>query len=289
MRVGVIRGPGRAALAWLTALSIGGLAACGAGSAASTPARTSRPTTGPLETRVRVLQMNLCNSGRAACYAGGRAVSMAVTLAHEDRPDMITLNEVCRDDVRVLKQAMSMAWRGATIAEAFASAKDRPSQAPVLCRNGQEFGDAVLVMAPSSSADVRTGVYPVQDSSDPEERVWACIDLARRFSACTTHTASTNATVALEQCRYLLTSVVPGIRRRSGGAPAILGGDLNLPARSSPSALACLPTGYQHTDDDAVQHVVASPGAELRSRSVIDMQGTTDHPGLLVDLAFNAR
>jgi hypothetical protein len=35
--------------------------------------------------------------------------------------------------------------------------------------------------------------------------------------------------------------------------------------------------------------VVVSPGLSLRSRSVIDMQGTTDHPGLLVDVALARR
>jgi hypothetical protein len=104
--------------------------------------------------------------------------------------------------------------------------------------------------------------------------------------ACTTHTASTNATVALEQCRYLFKSVVPGISHRAAGTPFILGADLNLTSRGSPSALACLPGGYQRSADDAVQNVVASPGVEVGSRSVIDMQGTTDHPGLLVDLAL---
>ncbi len=289
MHVGLLRSSGRAPLAWLLALSISGLGACAAGHAASNPTSPSRPSTGPPGTPVRVLQMNLCNSGRAACYTGGRAVSTAVALVHQHRPDMISLNEVCRDDVRVLKQAMSATRPAGTIATTFAPAMDRPSRAPVRCENDQQFGDAVLVVVPSSTSDVSTfsGLYPVQDPGDPEERVWACIDLAGRFSACTTHTASTSATVALEQCRYLLTSVAPGIRGRSGGTPLILGADLNLPARGSPSASACLPSGYRHADDDALQNVVASPGAEVRSRTVIDMQGTTDHPGLLVDLTLS--
>jgi len=288
MRVGFMSDPGRVALTWLMALSISGLAACDAGHAASDLTSRSRPVIGPLETPLRVLQMNLCNSGRAACYTGGRAVSMAVALVHQHRPGMVSLNEVCRDDVRVLKQAMSATRPAGEIASAFAPAKDRSGQAPVLCQNGQEFGDAVLVMVPSPTPGIRSisGVYPVQDSSDVEGRVWACIDLPKRFLACTTHTASTNATVALEQCRYLFGSVVPGISHRAAGTPFILGADLNLTSRGSPSALACLPGGYQRTADDAVQNVVASPGVEVGSRSVIDMQGTTDHPGLLVDLAL---
>ena len=269
-------------------LSVGCLAGCDAGRAASERSSMSRPSTTPVETRVRVLQLNLCNSGRAACYAGGRAVSMAVALVHQHRPDMVTLNEVCRDDVRVLKQAMSATSSAVTIASAFTAAKERSTQAPVRCQNGQEFGDGVVVVLPSPAAGSRShsGVYPMQDPDDPEQRVWVCIDLATRFAACTTHTTSASTTTALEQCRYLLHSVVPRVSRRDGGAPVILGADLNLTARGSPSPQSCLPSGYQRTDDDARQHVVVSPGIGLRSRSVIDMQGTTDHPGLLVDVAL---
>ncbi|WP_460626803.1 endonuclease/exonuclease/phosphatase family protein [Intrasporangium mesophilum] len=240
---------------------------------------------------MRVLQMNLCNSGRARCYTGGRAVGMAVALVHRFRPHMISLNEVCSDDVRVLKKAMSVAFPAADVVSAFMSAKDRPSQAPVRCQNGQEFGDGVVVVVSSPARGGRSysGVYPVQDPDDPEERVWVCIDLEGRFTACTTHTASANTTVALEQCRYLLTSAVPRITRGYGGEPVILGADLNLAALGSPSPQSCLPNGYQRTDDAGLQNVVVSPGIGVRPQSVIDMQGTTDHPGLLVDVALYGR
>ena len=98
---------------------------------------------------------------------------------------------------------------------------------------------------------------------------------------------SADTTVALNQCRYLLNSVVPRIGSRDGVGRIILGADLNLAARGSPSPQACLPSGYQRTDDDGRQNVVVSPGVELRSHSIIDMQGTTDHPGLLVDVAIS--
>ena len=249
----------------------------------------SRPTIGPGETTVRVLQMNLCNSGRADCYSGGRAVSMAAALIHHDRPEIVSLNEVCRDDVRVLKQAMSTTFPAATVASAFKSAEDRPTQAEVRCQNGQQFGDGVLAVVPSPAHGFRSysGVYPVQDLNDPEERVWVCIDLATQFSACTTHTASTSTTIALAQCRYLLNSAVPMMSRRDGGDPIILGADLNLAARGSPSPQSCLPRGYQRTDDGALQHVVVSPGIGVRSHSAIDMRGTTDHPGLLVEVVLS--
>jgi hypothetical protein len=290
MRVRLVRGPRRGATAAsILALCLGCLAGCTADRAASDPISSGRPTTGQDQTTVRVLQMNLCDSGRAPCFSGGRAVSRAVALIHEDRPDMVSVNEICRHDIRVLKQAMSAAFPASVVASAFTPAQDRPTQAPVRCQNGQQFGDGVLVVVASPAVGVRSysGVYPVQDPNDPEERVWVCIDLATRFSACTTHTASTNRAIALDQCRYLLGSAVPTIRRRDGGDPIILGADLNLSARGSPSPQSCLPNGYHRTDDDALQDVVVSPGVGVRSHSAIDMQGTTDHPGLLVDAVLS--
>jgi hypothetical protein len=290
MRVRLVRGPRRAAAAAsLLVFCVGCLAGCATDRAASDPTRVSRPTIGPVGTTVRVLQMNLCNSGRAQCYSGGRAVTMAVALIHQHRPEMVSLNEVCRDDLRVLKQAMSATVPAAAVASAFTAAKDRPTLSPVRCQNGQQFGDGVLAVVSSPAPGLRSysGVYPVQDPQDPEERVWVCIHLDTRFSACTTHTASANTTIALNQCRYLLNSVVPRIGRRDGGDPIILGADLNLAARGSPSPQACLPSGYQRTDDGALQNVVVSPGIRVRSHSVIDMHGTTDHPGLLVDVVLS--
>jgi hypothetical protein len=247
-------------------------------------------TIGPGETTVRVLQMNLCNSGRADCYSGGRAVSMAAALIRHHEPDMVSLNEVCRDDVQALKQAMSVTFPTAAVASAFKAAVDRPTRAPVHCQNGQQFGDGVLAAVPSGAHGFRSysGIYPNQDVHDPEERVWVCIDLATQFAACTTHTASTSSSIALSQCQYMLNSAAPMMSRRDGDDPIILGADLNLAARGSPSPASCLPRGYQSTDDGALQDVVVSSGIEARSRSVIDMRGTTDYPGLLVEVVLPA-
>jgi hypothetical protein len=272
--------------AWL-AVSLVWWSGCAADRAASNPTGLRQPTVGPGETAVRVLQMNLCNSGRADCFSGGRAVSTAATLIDQHRPAMVSLNEVCLDDVQVLKQTMSTTFPAAVIASAFKSAQDS-THAPVRCLNGQQFGDAVLAVVPPRARGFRSdsGVYPDQDPNDPEERVWVCIDLATQFSACTTHTASTSRSVALAQCRYLLSSVAPMLGHRDGGDPIVVGADLNLPALGSPSSRSCLPRGYTATDDGALQDVVVSSGVLTRAHSAIDMRGTTDHPGLLVDVVL---
>lgn len=291
MRLRSFRGPWRArALASFVVLSVGWSAGCAGGGAARYPSGASRQTVAPGERTVRLLQMNLCNSGRAACYDRGRAITVAAALLRHDRPDMVTLNEVCRDDVDVLKRAISSTFHGAPVASAFRAAEDRVTKAPVRCENGQEFGDGVLLVRAPASRHVHifSGVYPMQDPSDVEERVWVCIDLATQFSGCTTHTASTDTAIALAQCRYLLSSAVQTPRRR-GGKPIILAGDLNLRAGGSPNPQSCLPRGYQRTDDGALQDVMASPGITIRSHAAIDMQGATDHPGLLVDLVLSSR
>jgi hypothetical protein len=269
-------------------MSLGCLAGCSADRVASNPSSVSQPTIAPGETTVRVLQMNLCNSGRASCFTG-RAVSTAAAVISHNRPDMVSLNELCRDDVDVLKRALSAITHDAPVASAFMAAQDRHAKAPVRCQNGQEFGDGVLAVRPSArGSSSSSGVYPIQDPGDVEERVWVCIDLARQYSGCTTHTASTNPAIALAQCRYLLSSTVPELRRHDRGE-VIVAGDLNLAVDGSPNPQACLPRGYQRADDGALQYVVASPGIAIQSHSVIDMGGATDHPGLLVDLVLSRR
>lgn len=250
-----------------------------------------QPTIGPAESTVRVLQMNLCDSGRAGCYSGGRAVNVAAALIGRNRPNMVTLNEVCREDVDVLKLAMSATFHGRAVASAFKSAEDRSTKAPVRCQNGQEFGDGVLAVEPSAVGGFRTysGIYPMQDPNDVEERVWVCVDLAPQFSACTTHTASTNTTIALAQCRYLVGSALQLVRRHHSDDRTIVGGDFNVAAGGAPNPQACLPRGYGRADDGALQDVVASPSIAVRSRSVIDMHGSTDHPALLVELVLSQR
>jgi hypothetical protein len=221
---------------------------------------------------LRALQLNLCGSGLAGCYTG-RSVARAAEVIRAERPDIVTLNEVCRDDVSVLERAMT-----GRVTSAFTAAGDRSTDGPVRCRNGQPYGIGLLarVLGPADGYRAVDGVYPMQDADDVEDRVWLC--LAASFYACTTHLASTSAAVALGQCGYLLDTVIPAMRTRPD--PVVLGGDLNLGAQ----AQSCLPPGYQRADDGARQHIAAD-GFTMSSRATIGMHGTTDHPALRVDLA----
>jgi endonuclease/exonuclease/phosphatase (EEP) superfamily protein YafD len=247
----------------------------------------TRPVSGTARSSVRMLQLNLCDSGIAGCYTG-RSVREASELIHAERPDIVTLNEVCRDDVSVLGRALADTGQAGGVAVAFEAAVDRRTAEAFRCRNGQPYGIGIVArVRPSDPRFDRTSaVYPIQDTSDPEERVWLCLHAATGFYACTTHLANTSATVALVQCRYLLDTAIPAERTRGRLDPMVLGGDLNLRSGGSPDARSCLPHGYVHADDGALQHVVASTGVTVRSSRVISMHGATDHPALLVDLSI---
>jgi hypothetical protein len=218
---------------------------------------------------LRVLQMNLCNSGAAGCYTG-RSIAEAATLIAARRPDVVTLNEICRPDVDTLARAFPVGM----VEVAFTPAIDRATGAPVRCRGGQPYGIGLLIKATAGSAPAVGGVYPWQDLFNAEERAWLCAPAPHGFTACTTHLASTSALVAEAQCRYLFDVVLAGIR-----GPVIVGGDFNLDKLAT-----CLPPSYPSKSDGALQYVVAARhDGPMRGRPV-GMSETTDHPALLVSV-----
>lgn len=242
----------------------------------------SAPTTAkPLQ----ILQMNLCDSGIARCYTG-RSVAEAAGVIRADGPDVVTLNEVCRHDVDTLEQALAGVSDGVVVS-AFQAAGDRHTGGAYQCTNGQPYGIGLLVHIPTAYRGYLTysGIYPTQDLNDPEERAWLCLDAIGSFYACTTHLANTSPTVALAQCAYLLHTAIPDVRARNAGyEPTVLGGDLNLGSAGPQDVRACVPSGYVRRGDGGVQYVLATIDFSLTSDRSIVMNGTTDHPGLLVAL-----
>ncbi|MGI5241066.1 endonuclease/exonuclease/phosphatase family protein [Dactylosporangium sp. CA-139066] len=241
----------------------------------SSPA-PGRPALPPL----RVLQLNLCDSGYAGCFSG-RAVPAAATLMRDRRPDVVTLNEICDDDVSTLGAVLHELYPGDTVVRAFRPAYDRRSGRPFLCRNGRVYGIGLLAHLRSPRYSVDGGLYPAQDVTDPEERAWVCVHAPGAYLACTTHLANTKPSVALAQCVYLFGTAVAGLRARSGYEPTVLAGDLNLP-----SVAGCRPSGYADRNDGAVQHVFATGDFLVTTSDALDLSPVTDHPGLLVTLAM---
>jgi hypothetical protein len=84
---------------------------------------------------------------------------------------------------------------------------------------------------------------------------------------------------------------VPSARGPDRAEPAVVAGDFNLGHGEfnfvhvgAGDIQACTPAGYVRTDDGGVQQVLGSSGLTVGATDLIDMRGTTDHPGLLVTL-----
>ena len=238
--------------------------------------------------RLRVLQLNLCNSGIASCYTG-HSVARAAAVIGSVGPNVVTLNEVCREDVSDLEQVLAEGARDGEAVSAFQPAGDRRTAAAFRCRNGQSYGIGLLARFPSldHGYSIHAGIYPTQDTSDPEERAWLCLDTSD-LVACTTHLANTKATVALAQCRYLFDTAIPALPRRGRAEPTVLGADLNLKPHHIPDVRSCLPSGYVQTYDGGTQYIVGSRDLRVSSGTTIGMSKTTDHPGLLGTLSTTA-
>ena len=271
----------RSVAAGCCVLSATASTACGGGAS-----RDMTPPSGSQSVTMRVLQMNLCDSGIAGCYTG-RAVAEAAAVMRAERPDIVTLNEVCRDDVSVLKRALSGAEHGGIVSSAFEAAVQPRGSDAVRCRNGEQYGIGLLArVGPPYRGHTTSGArYPSQDPADTEQRVWLCVHAIAHFYACTTHLTSTSQAVALSQCRHLMETAIPALRTHNPSDPVILGADLNLSDDQSPNAQTCVPPSFVRTDDGGTQYIVVSASFSVISSSVIDMHGTTDHPGLLDDLA----
>jgi hypothetical protein len=267
--------------------------AIGAGSAGLSRGAPGAPG-GVADTQVRVLQMNLCDSGLAGCYTG-QSVTAAAEVIRDQAPDLVTLNEVCRGDVSILERALAESDHVGATVSAFQPARDRRTGEAFRCRDGQPYGIGLVARRPlpdrgftsttSTTSTTSSGIYPIQDAADPEERAWLCVD-AGAFVACTTHLADTSASIAWAQCRYLLGTAVPALRGGAYQAPAVLGGDLNLHVGGSPDVRSCLPVGDRRVDDGGVQDIVVTPEFVIASHELINMHVTTDHPGLLATLAL---
>jgi hypothetical protein len=225
-------------------------------------------------TTVKVLQLNICHSGVAGCYAGAEPVLVkAESVISSTRPQVLSVNEACAGDLARLRAAMGDAQA------VFVAARHRDGT-PVTCTNGQEYGNIVMVATPLAGGPAATGQYAAQDDGD-ELRVWACLP-AGALSACTTHLSARSGTAALAQCQDLMARAAG----YAAAAPVVVAGDLNLRYQGDPDAQDCNRGGFYRKGDGSVQHVFATANLAFSSGQKIDMAGTTDHPGWLVTVTM---
>jgi hypothetical protein len=277
------------------------LAPMGPSAAATTAhARAGRPRgTPPATTRSTAvatgsfweLQLNLCNSGFAGCYANGDAVFEGGDLIYYLAPDLVTLNEICSNDLpNYLQPSLAEAWPGDWTYSVFVPAVDRRTNGAYKCRNGDDFGNAILGRIPAGSYQGVSGwggTYTTQDSGN-EQRTFACAYAIGDHFACTTHLSAAAEPIALAQCRALMFDAVPYIKAVEGSSGrTVVGGDFNLeydPADSE-NAQNCVPAGHTRKGDGDVQHVIFSNDVAFESTSRYGLT-YTDHDGFLVRLVM---
>jgi endonuclease/exonuclease/phosphatase family metal-dependent hydrolase len=244
------------------------LCVTGCGGSAGTAAAALRRA-GPGYT---LMQMNLCLSGLAGCYAKVHypdGIHAAVAEIRRARPDAVTFNEACGDDAARIARQTGYHLR-------FSSIIYHGKRLPCIKPGGRGlFGDAVLTRAAISGS--RTEPFPAQVG--PEQRKWLCATTGIGVEVCTAHLAShdpVEAAANAPQCAQLRALLA----RQTGARAVIFGGDVN---RLS----SCAPRGFwTRTDasghqDPGIQQVYGS--SALRSPAArVTPAAHTDHDVLLV-------
>jgi endonuclease/exonuclease/phosphatase family metal-dependent hydrolase len=246
------------------------LAAMGCGSSPGAAAAAA-PRSG---SEFTLMQMNLCLSGVAGCYAKVEypaGVQEAVARIRELRPDAVTFNEACGGDVAVIARRTGYHARFSTVIY---------GGKPFSCiRPGGRglFGDAVLTKAPIESSVNRA----FRAQAGPERRRWLCVSTRIGVEVCTAHLASPEHVEAVAnkpQCAEL------GAILASRGAAhtVIFGGDVNrLPS--------CAPRGFwTRTDrlarqDPGSQQIYGPVSLRSPAARVVPARHT-DHDVLIVSV-----
>jgi endonuclease/exonuclease/phosphatase family metal-dependent hydrolase len=226
-----------------------------------------------------LLQMNLCNSGMAvSCYSFGQAVDEAVAKIHQYPPDLVMVQEVCRDDLYAgggwgkLTRAMADLYGSDRVSVSFVPARNRFTGSPYQCLNGEQFGIALVHHGDGRGRHY--GWYRSQDLSD-EMRAWTCATVIEgRLTGCTTH-LSTDRDVAMRQCKELIAILAsPWVMPE-----VVVAGDLNLRAEPGQAydVRGCAPAGYGIRGDGGPQQVFFSSGIQWLYSGNETMK-FTDHP-----------
>ncbi|MFF0319949.1 endonuclease/exonuclease/phosphatase family protein [Nonomuraea angiospora] len=162
------------------------------------------------------------------------------------QPHVVSLNEICRNDLPQLAPAMGNGL------SAFAPAR-RPDGTPVRCTNGDEYGNGLIFRSPAAGT-VFSGQYATQDGGS-EKRVYVCAEFAD-LVGCGTH-LSTTGNVATAQCK----AAIALLRDRAvAGRQTFLAGDFNLKYAPliGPDVQDCNAAPFFRKGDGSVQHVFAA-------------------------------
>jgi endonuclease/exonuclease/phosphatase family metal-dependent hydrolase len=225
------------------------------------------------------MQMNLCLSGLAGCYARvayPAVVEEAAARIREARPDAVTFNEACRNDVTRIARQTGYHLR-------FSRVIYRGKRLSCVRPGGRGlFGDAVLTKA----AIERTDNHDFAAQAGIERRRWLCVTTRGNVDVCTAHLntrSTTEITGNDAQCAELAVLLA----RRAATHTVIFGGDVNRHRSCAPGGL------WTRTDRAAkqgagLQHAYGS--AALRSPTAEVLPAAhTDHDVLLVRAHLTGR
>lgn len=226
-------------------------------------------------TEVKVLQLNICHSGKVKeCFTGDKVMTRAKSVIGSVKPQVLSVNEACRNDVEPLRQAM-----GAAKAK-FIEARESDGS-PKKCKNNKDdYGNVIMIVDALAGTTEASDQYSAQDNSN-ERRVWACLP-AGKLTACTTHLSHHDGNIALAQCEELMSRAVEYART----APTVVSGDMNLQYKGSPNVQKCNRSGFYRKGDGHLQHVFATTSLGFVGGTKVDMEDTTDHPGWLVTMTL---
>jgi endonuclease/exonuclease/phosphatase family metal-dependent hydrolase len=175
------------------------------------------------------MQMNLCLSGLATCFARVQypdVLNEAVARIRQADPDAVTFNEACSGDAQLIARRTGYHLRfSRVIYYGRLLHCIRPGSRGV-------FGDAVLTKAAIEGSDSQ----PFETQAGPEQRRWICVSTRTGVDVCTAHLASPEPDeVAANnpQC----TELTALLARRAAARTTIFGGDVNRLG-------SCAPRGF---------------------------------------------
>jgi endonuclease/exonuclease/phosphatase family metal-dependent hydrolase len=218
------------------------------------------------------MQMNLCLSGLAGCYAKAAypaVVEEAVARIREADPDAVTVNEACRGDVARIARRTGYQLR-------FSRVIYRGERLGCVRPGGRGlFGDAILTAAAIDSADSED----FEGQAGIERRRWLCVTTRADVDVCTTH-LNTRTTVEVAGNEAQCVELTALLGRRAAARTVIFGGDVNRRHSCAPAGL------WTRTDRSAeqapgLQHVYGSGTLRSPSAEVVPA-AHADHDVLLV-------
>ncbi|QOC94337.1 hypothetical protein [Micromonospora craniellae] len=193
-----------------------------------------------------VLQMNLCNSGLAACYSNGHSLSSATYLIATERPNAVFVSEICEPDLYTLAYGGVGDIYPDYPATYFVPIRNSSGNI-IQCTGGRgSYGSGIFVDN-NYAYTWQGGNYSAQFGSG-EARSYGCARFSS-FIGCVTHLESRSKSVAMAQCNELMNTRIPQFKstyNQPASVPVIASGDLNLEYNTSDpyNVQNCVPSSY---------------------------------------------